>query len=59
MPIDQSPLLSRATVDPASHRRVDDEWLAQAWAAPDTRVLVLGSAAPRKGPPRLDRHAHW
>ena len=45
MPIDQSPLLSRATVDPASHRRVDDEWLAQAWAAPDTRVLVLGSAA--------------
>lgn len=45
MSIDPTPLLSRAVVDPASHRRVDDEWLDKAWADPGTRVLVLGGAA--------------
>lgn len=44
MSTDQTPSLSRATLDPAGHRRVDDEWLAKAWADPGTRVLVLGSA---------------
>lgn len=59
MSIDRIPSLSRATVDPAGHRRADDEWLARAWSAPDTRVLVLGSAdrdtSGRAGPARQTR----
>jgi len=33
--------LSRSAVDRAAHRRQDDAWLAAAWSAPDTRVLVV------------------
>jgi NAD+ diphosphatase len=34
--------LSRATVDRAAERRRDRAWLADAWADPRTRVLVVG-----------------
>jgi NAD+ diphosphatase len=37
-------ILSRSGLDRASHRRNDEEWLAQAWAADTTRVLVLDGA---------------
>jgi NAD+ diphosphatase len=33
--------LARSTVDRAVHRRTDDAWLAEAWADPETRVLVV------------------
>jgi NAD+ diphosphatase len=33
--------LSRATVDRATERRSDDAWVAQVWADPATRVLVV------------------
>ena len=33
--------LARGTLDRASHRRGDDEWLAKTWADPQTRVLVI------------------
>jgi NAD+ diphosphatase len=36
--------LARSTVDRASHRRDDEAWLAAAWAAESTRVLVLDGA---------------
>jgi NAD+ diphosphatase len=44
-------ILARATVDRASHRRGDQAWLAAAWAAQSTRVLVLddGQALVRFG----------
>jgi NAD+ diphosphatase len=43
--------LSRGTVDRATHRRGDTEWLDQAWADPRTRVLVVddGKALVRLG----------
>ena len=37
-------ILARSTVDRASHRRNDQAWLAAAWAAESTRVLVLDGA---------------
>ena len=48
--------LSRAVVDRAAHRRSDPAWLAAAWAAPATRVVLLrdGAAAVTGDPPRLD-----
>jgi NAD+ diphosphatase len=48
--------LARAVVDRAAHRRTDPRWLADAWAAPGTRVLRLadGTAAVVDDPPRLD-----
>jgi NAD+ diphosphatase len=36
--------LARSSLDRASARRDDAEWLAAAWANPDTRVLVLDGA---------------
>ena len=33
--------LARGAVDRAAHRRDDAQWLASAWADPDTRVLVV------------------
>src|SRR5262249_58136867 len=33
--------LSRGSVDRASHRRADTEWIAAAWADEASRVLVL------------------
>jgi NAD+ diphosphatase len=44
--------LSRATVDRATARRGDTEWLANAWADPETRVVVVedGRALVRSGP---------
>ncbi len=44
--------LSRAEVDRATARRRDTEWLAKAWADPQTRVLVIqdGRALVRSGP---------
>jgi NAD+ diphosphatase len=33
--------LARGEVDRAAHLRTNDEWLAAAWAQPDTRVLVV------------------
>ena len=33
--------LARGSVDRATHRRGDEEWLAAAWADPATRVLVV------------------
>ncbi|OLT27644.1 NADH pyrophosphatase [Nocardiopsis sp. CNR-923] len=46
MDADTTPSLSRSTVDPAGHRRADAAWLESAWAAPDTRVLVLEGGDP-------------
>lgn len=43
---DTTPALSRATVDPAGYRRVDEEWLAKAWNDPGSRVLVLEGGDP-------------
>ena len=46
--LDDGPLgrlaLSRSAVDRATHRRGDTDWLAQAWADPRTRVLVVHDA---------------
>jgi len=43
--LDDGPLgrlaLSRSAVDRATQRRVDTEWLAEAWADPRARVLVV------------------
>ncbi len=36
--------LSRSTVDRATERRTDTEWLAAAWADPRTRVIVVRDA---------------
>ena len=36
--------LSRSTVDRATHRRNDTEWVAAAWADPRTRVLVVNDS---------------
>ena len=48
MPNDSGPLgelaLSRATVDRAGERRLDTEWIEQAWADPRTRVLVVSES---------------
>ena len=33
--------LARSSVDRASHRRADTEWIAAAWADEASRVLVL------------------
>lgn len=43
--------LSRGTVDRSTERRRDTEWLAAAWAAPRTRVVVVheGQALVRSG----------
>ncbi|GAA0983223.1 NAD(+) diphosphatase [Nocardiopsis sp. NPDC006198] len=46
MDADAIPSLSRSTVDAAGHRRVDEEWLAKAWADPDSQVLVLEGGDP-------------
>ncbi|NYH51774.1 MULTISPECIES: NAD(+) diphosphatase [Nocardiopsis] len=46
MDADATPSLSRFSVDPASHRRLDDAWLAEAWADPAARVLVLEGGDP-------------
>jgi len=46
MDADAIPSLSRSTVDPVGHRRVDDGWLATAWADPGSRVLVLEGGDP-------------
>ena len=37
-------ILARGTVDRASARRDDEDWLTAAWADPGTRVLVLDDA---------------
>ena len=37
-------VLARSAVDRVSARRADTDWLAAAWADPDTRVLVLENA---------------
>ena len=46
--LDDGPLgrlaLSRSAVDRATDRRGDAEWLAEAWADPRTRVLVVRDA---------------
>jgi NAD+ diphosphatase len=34
-------VLSRGEVDRSGLKRADDAWLAQAWASPDTRVVVV------------------
>jgi NAD+ diphosphatase len=34
--------LARGEVDRSAHLRTDEAWLAQAWARPGTRVLVVG-----------------
>ncbi|QRN80690.1 MAG: NAD(+) diphosphatase [Nocardiopsis sp. BM-2018] len=46
MESEATPLLARSTVNPAGHRRGDDDWLAAAWADPNTRVLVLEGGEP-------------
>lgn len=46
MDTDATPSLSRSSVDPAAHRRSDEEWLAGAWGDPATRVLVLEGGEP-------------
>ncbi|MUL39860.1 NAD(+) diphosphatase [Streptomonospora sp. PA3] len=43
---DETPALSRGTIDPVGHRRGDQAWLEKAWADPDTRVVVLQDADP-------------
>jgi NAD+ diphosphatase len=47
--------LARGTLDRATERRTDPEWLARAWADPRTRVLVVdhGRALVRSDPPEL------
>ncbi|WP_306371185.1 NAD(+) diphosphatase [Nocardiopsis sp. CC223A] len=40
------PMLSRAAVDPAAHRRTDQAWLERAWQDPGTRVLALEGGDP-------------
>jgi NAD+ diphosphatase len=35
------PPLARSAIDRAAHRRADEEWLAQAWAHPASRVIVV------------------
>ena len=44
--------LSRGAVDRTAVRRVDEQWLARAWADPGTRVLMVrdGQALVRSGP---------
>ena len=48
LPNDSGPLgelaLSRATVDRGAERRLDTEWIKQAWADPRTRVLVVSQS---------------
>jgi len=54
------PVLSRSAHDRIAHRRSDDEWLAKAWAAETTRVLVLaadGTVAVTPSPSLLLRAA--
>jgi NAD+ diphosphatase len=48
--------LSRGTVDRVTHRRLDTEWLDEAWADPASRVLVVsaGQALVRDGGDRMD-----
>ncbi|MFD3685180.1 NAD(+) diphosphatase [Nocardiopsis sp. NPDC058631] len=46
MDADAIPSLSRSTVDPAGHRRVDADWLAKAWKDPGSQVLVLEGGDP-------------
>ncbi|WP_017608265.1 NAD(+) diphosphatase [Nocardiopsis xinjiangensis] len=46
METDATPLLARATIDTATHHRVDREWLDKAWSDPSTRVLVLDGGPP-------------
>ncbi|KOX12195.1 NAD(+) diphosphatase [Nocardiopsis sp. NRRL B-16309] len=46
MDADAIPALSRSTIDPAGHRRLDENWLDKAWADPASRVLVLESGDP-------------
>jgi NAD+ diphosphatase len=45
--------LSRGTADRAAHHRTDERWLADRWADPSTRVLVVDDdrAAPVAGDP--------
>jgi NAD+ diphosphatase len=47
-PLEDGPLgrlaLSRSTVDRATVRRTDTDWVAAAWADPRTRVLVLSES---------------
>jgi NAD+ diphosphatase len=45
--------LARGTLDRATERRTDPEWLDRAWTAPGTRVLVIdhGRAMVRFAPP--------
>lgn len=43
---DETPALSRGTIDAAGHRRGDEEWLEKAWADARTRVLVLQDGDP-------------
>lgn len=43
---DATPSLSRSSVNPAGHRRVNGEWLAKAWADPGSQVLVLEGGDP-------------
>jgi NAD+ diphosphatase len=47
--------LARGTLDRATEQRTDPEWLAKAWAAPGTRVLVVNHARAlvRSDPPEL------
>ena len=47
------PVLSRAAIDAAAHRRTDQAWLDRAWRDPGTRVLVLKG----KDPTSHGRHA--
>jgi NAD+ diphosphatase len=42
--------LARGTVDRATERRDDRQWLEAAWAAPDTRVLVVEGGRALVGP---------
>ena len=55
--LDQSSMaLSRGTVDRATHRRLDAEWLDEAWADPASRVLVVsaGQALVREDGDRMN-----
>lgn len=38
------PVLARSAHDRLAHRRADQQWLAQAWQRPDTRVLLVSPA---------------
>jgi NAD+ diphosphatase len=44
--------LSRSVLDRAADRRRDEEWLAKAWAAPDTQVVVVSEDKLRVTPDR-------